>query len=85
LVARKNGERMATRAAGDDDLKVRLIANVLRIARALFEAAEAAARRGGSFSGSLFVHAAAIRGLRTSTCRSSANACGSLVYSLPEF
>lgn len=48
---------MAARSAGYDDLKVRLLAHASRIVGALFEATEAASRRGGAFARRLFVHA----------------------------
>jgi hypothetical protein len=51
---------MAARSAGDDDLKVRLLAHASRLARAFFEAAETAPRRDWSFSCRLLVHADAL-------------------------
>jgi len=51
---------MSTGTARDHDLEVGLLSYRARIARALFEAAESASRRGGPFSGGVFVHAAAL-------------------------
>ncbi len=60
LVAGKDRERMTARTTGDDDLEMRLLAHVARVARTFFVAAETASRRGGSFACGLFVHGTAI-------------------------
>jgi len=51
---------MPAGTARDHDLEVGFLSYRARIARALFKAAEAASRRGGPFSGGVFVHAAAL-------------------------
>jgi hypothetical protein len=73
---------MTARSAGNDNLKVGLLAHASRIVCALFEAAESASSRGGPLAGRLFVHAAALyAGPALRPAESSANACSSLVSS----
>ena len=80
LVAREDGKRMAAGSAGDHDLQVRLLSHRARVARAFFEAAETAPRRGRAFSCRVFVHGTALyAGLALRTCRSSAAHDDSLV------